>query len=859
MTAGAALVPALQGAAQAAASGPGHENATITVVGAFVGLMVVAALVDVVAKRLSVPFTVALVVAGALIGALADRWALLAPVAAWAVTPEAVFFVFLPTLIFQSAFHLDARALRANLAPTLLLAVPGLLVSTGLIGAVMHTAGPWVGLPLAWPEALLLGSILSATDPVAVISLFSQLGAPKRLTVLVEGESLFNDATAIVISRIILGVIAAGVFTPGAVIDGALEFGAVFFGGLLVGAVLAVLAGTFIGRIRSDAFLEITATTVLAYLSFYVAEHTLRLSGVMAVVAAGVLIGGWGQTKISPSVSTYLEHFWDYMAGVANALIFLLVGLTVDVSALVDALPVLVWVVGAMLVSRALVIFSLVPLSCRIANSEPVSRSYQAVMYWGGLRGAIALAIALSLPETLAARDTFITLATGAVLFTLLVQGLTVGRVVKHFGLDIPSVADRVARLEGRIAAKLNALQQLPRLQEGGLFPPRVGADVRDEMEGEVEELRGELESMRHRALDPATEGRLLLLRSFATEKKLYYEMFTRGHLSEGAYRDLAHSMAVQADAVRHGSSLPEATLHPPMGERLEAAAIRVLEKVPGCGPLAERFRELDAERDYEVAWGRFQGDGRVIEDLEAHARTDAHRPEVVGDVIAQYRYWREASRRRLDQTAELFPEFVSAAQRRLAGRLAIQAERETIEERARAGSLPEGVAESILSDLDHKLAALRSSKAGAFATEPEELLREVPFFEGLPTSEFSRVTERLKRRTAPADDVIVRQGSKGSSLFLIARGVVRVTRSDDGEETDVATLLAGDFFGEMALLHGGVRTATCRAVTPCALWELERGDLDSVLESCPAMRTALERADERRRSELQDAGADLA
>jgi CPA1 family monovalent cation:H+ antiporter len=323
-----AFVRVLQGSSQAGTVAE-HTSPVVSLVGAFVGLLVIAAIVDAVAKRIKVPFSVALVVAGAFLAWWAERWSVLGPIGALDITPEAVFFVFLPTLIFQSAFHLDARALRANLVPTLVLAIPGLLISTGLIGAIMMAAGPSVGVPLTWPEALLLGSILSATDPVAVISLFSQLGAPKRLTILVEGESLFNDATAIVISRIILGVIAVGAFSSETLVSGATEFVLVFFGGLIVGATLALIAGLIIGRVRSDAFLEITATTVLAYLSFYVAEHNLHLSGVMAVVAAGVLIGGWGKTKISPSVAGYLEHFWDYVAGVANALIFLLVGLTV--------------------------------------------------------------------------------------------------------------------------------------------------------------------------------------------------------------------------------------------------------------------------------------------------------------------------------------------------------------------------------------------------------------------------------------------------------------------------------------------------------------------------------------------------
>ena len=163
-----------------------------------------------------------------------------------------------------------------------------------------------------------------------------------------------------------------------------------------------------------------------------------------------------------------------------------------------------------------------------------------------------------------------------------------------------------------------------------------------------------------------------------------------------------------------------------------------------------------------------------------------------------------------------------------------------------------------MLQDMRRELKALRSSQAGKLAVDPEELLKKVPFFEGLPREEFQRVAERLKRRTAPSGDAIVKQGEKGSSLFLLARGVVRVTREEDGASIDLATLMAGNFFGEMALLHGVVRTATCRAVTPCALYELGRADFDAVLETCPAMAEALEEADERRRDELREAGADI-
>lgn len=850
------LFPTLQGAA-GQVEAVGHDSQVVALVGAFVGLMVVAAMVSALAKRMNIPFTVALVVAGALLGALADRIALLAPVGALEVTPEAVFFVFLPTLIFQSAFHLDARALRENLGPTLTLAVPGLLISTALIGVIMHFASPTVGLTITWPEALLLGSILSATDPVAVIGLFSQLGAPKRLTVLVEGESLFNDATAIVLSRIILGIVAAGTFTSGALTTGGLQFLAVFFGGILIGWILALAAGLVIGSVRSDAFIEITVTTVLAYLSFYVAEHHLGLSGVMAVVAAGVVMGGWGKAKISPSVAGYLEHFWDYLAGVANALIFLLVGLTVNVGELVDALPILAWVVAAMLISRAAVIYTLVPVAGRLPGAEPIDRRYQTVMYWGGLRGGIALAIALSLPESLGNKHLFVTLATGAVLFTLLVQGLTIEGVVRHFGLHVPPLSDRVARLEGLIAAKSRTLTEIPMLQAGGLFAPRVAEGVEERARGSITELRAELDRLRSEELDQSEERRLLYLRSFGEETTTYYRMFTRGHLTEKAYRALAHSIELQIESVRHGGRRPEFTVYRPAGARFEAVLHKTLARIPGLAGLAEDLRAARAARDYEIAWARFHGNAGVLEDLSEIGDTLDLQPDIVDELRASYQYWHANARSRLDQIAEAFPEFVSATQDRLGHRLALHAERDAIQEKARAGTIPPGLAETMLDEMARELETLRPSHGAKLAVDPEELLLKVPFFKDLPSSEVQMVVESLRRRTAPIGEAIVTQGERGSSLFLIARGVVRVTRSDDDGERDIATLMAGDFFGEMALLHGGLRMATCRAVSPCALYEMRREDVDSVSGRCASVAEALEEADRVRRAQLEQVATD--
>ncbi|NIR80252.1 MAG: cyclic nucleotide-binding domain-containing protein, partial [Gemmatimonadetes bacterium] len=348
-----------------------------------------------------------------------------------------------------------------------------------------------------------------------------------------------------------------------------------------------------------------------------------------------------------------------------------------------------------------------------------------------------------------------------------------------------------------------------------GLFSRTIAAEVEQRNRSALERERGALAELREEALDRDEERRLLYLRCFAAERHQYYRMLSLGHLSERAYRNLTHSLDLQIEGVRHEGRIPEFTLHPPSGERVETMLYRVLERVPGLRGRVERLRAVRAARDYEVAWARYRGDERALRDLSELAETIGAREDVVEELRAYYSYWYEQARARLDQTAELFPEFVSTAQRRLADRLALQAGEDEIRERVVAGTIPEGVARVMLADMRAELATLRASKPDKLLVGPEELLKKVPFFRRLPLEEFREVAKRLRLRTAPTGDRIVTQGRPGSSLYLIARGVVRVTRKDDGVVHDVATLMAGDFFGEMALLHGGRRRATCRAVTP--------------------------------------------
>ncbi len=809
-------------------------------------LLLVAALIQMVVRRIRLPFSVALVLVGMGLAALADHYpgklALLGDIE---LSSDLVLYVFLPTLVFESAYNLDARLLRHNISAVLLLAVPGLLLSTALIGILLSLLTP---IPLV--PALLLGAILSATDPVAVIALFKKLGAPQRLTVLVEGESLFNDATALVLSRILVGVLLAGGLSWGEVGQGVVDFVLHFFGGYTVGWALARLTGTVLGWVRSDSFVEITLTTILAYGAFLIAEEALHLSGVLATMAAGLTLGGWGRVKVSSPVREYMEHFWEYLAFIANALVFLLVGLRVDPGALLEAAPLIAWTLLAMLISRASVVYGLMPLVGRMPGEQPVARNYQTVMVWGGLRGAIALAIVMSLPY-FELRESFTAIVMGAVLFTLLVQGLTMQPLIHRLGLDHPPLADRLADAEVELESLRRALQQLPALVSGGLFSRPIASHLEGLYRERLEVAESEMSRLRSGELDRDQELRLLYLRAFAKERSVYNEMYSRGHLSEGAQRELSLVLDLQMDALRYHGRFEHVHSHRVRRFAEHKLYHLLLDRFALFAPLAEGLRQVRIARDYEELWGHYQGSEQVLDYLSELAELEGTPAELVEEVASRYRRWRQMAREKLDRSADLFPEFVAAMQERLGMRLLLLTQAETARERAEEGALPGPQAERIEERVYHQLENLRGQVARPIEMHPEELLRRTPLLHGLGRKEIAALVPRLHRLTRSEDELIVEQGSEGDSLFIIARGVVAVERPDETEHSlRLGTLMAGDIFGESSLLHGSPRNADVRCVSPCLLYELRREDMLELMEEHPDIRRLMERTEQARSSE---------
>ena len=380
-------------------------------------LLFVAALVAILTRRLHVPYSVGLVVAGM---ALA-----LTPVGPrLTITPELIYQLLLPPLIFEAAIQIPWKPFRRELPLLLVLVTLGVGLAAALVAGGMHWLAGW-----SWIGAALFGVLIAATDPVAVIAAFKEVKVEERLHLLVEAESLLNDGVA-ALGFAVLVAIAAGASVGPLAISSNLVV--IALGGAACGLAVGGAALLIAGR-TSDPLVEITLTMLAAYGAFLLAEH-FHMSGVLAALAAGILIGNLGSLgSISHEGRPAILAFWDVAAFLANSFVFLLIGSAVTRVPLIAALPLAMLATALSLLGRSLTVY---PLSLAFARTRlAVPWKYKHVLFWGGLRGALALALALALPTSVAERGQIITAAFLVVAFSIFVQGLTMKPLIRRLGL----------------------------------------------------------------------------------------------------------------------------------------------------------------------------------------------------------------------------------------------------------------------------------------------------------------------------------------------------------------------------------------------------------------------------------------
>ncbi len=516
-------------------------------------LLAAATFVGIVTRRLRLPYTVGLVLIGLSLGLINREhiFALPGPVPDLVmfiesnITPEFILGLLVTPLIFEAAFHLNWNDLRRDIGYILALAIPGVAITTFLVGALIFWGGQFFDLSLAFPVALLFGAMMAPTDPVSVIALFRYLGVPKRLQIIMEGESLFNDGTSIVFFSLVLGIATAVTQSQNSSqLQIGLQFIAEFFrvsgGGLIVGLFLGWMVSQIIS-IVDDHLIETTLTTVLAFGAFLIAE-IFHVSGVLAVVAAGLVNGNVGPKGMSPTTRILVTNFWEYAAFLSNSMIFLLIGIEIDLGTLISKWQPTLLAICAVLLSRLVVVYG----TSWMANN--ISLKYQHIMFWGGLRGAISLVLALSIPLQASWRIDLQNMTFGVVLFTILFQGITMRPLVRRLHIiERSEMQEEYERRHARAVSARAAFDHLQKLYQQGLISTHTWNLLRHPMKEHTNTLAEAVKDVMQ--IDPLVEAEELdtiRRETLRAERSTLIGLLTDGIISEETYSQLARQIDLQ-------------------------------------------------------------------------------------------------------------------------------------------------------------------------------------------------------------------------------------------------------------------------------------------------------------------------
>lgn len=653
-------------------------------------------------KRTVLPYTVGLFAFGLVVGLL-DRVGIFTDGSlfkasidfAGNIDPDLILYLFLPILIFDAAYELDVHIFRKTLTNATLLSVPGMVIAMALTGLLM------MGIQLFapqyvewnWTHALMFGALISATDPVAVVALLRELGVSKRFSTLVDSESMFNDGTGIVLFMLFFGTFTA---TGGANAP-VMDFVYIVLGGVLLGVVLGWLCLWFITRSKSDAMIQNSAIMVSAYVTFFLAQSYLGVSGVIALVGYGVVIAYYGRPRISPEVNRFMQEFWEMATYAANTLIFILVGVVIalQVHATWMDFVVLILVYIGINVVRMLMIAIFYPIMKR--SGYGLSKREAVILCWGGLRGALGLTLALMVSYTLpipeSVRQQILFLTAGIVTLTLTVNATTIGWFLNKLGLT--GVSKAKTYLNYTIHRQLceNTERYYHELQENDALQGADWAKVAGFLPVSEQAPEGAV-----RVQDLMADIRLRVLDK---ERTRYWQLYEKGILS--------------ADSLRRLQTAVE-ELYDVDGKRplYERAKLLELPKLPLYLRWKKRSREVlyrwvDRHHStvfvavYDVARGLVHAQRTsltLLDELETSGSFSAEDMQKLEMLREEVRRNIDDSQAIMDMIAEHYPSSYRLAITQKAIRMLISNEHETISQMLHEGLVTPDDVQSMVEDI---------------------------------------------------------------------------------------------------------------------------------------------------------------
>lgn len=776
----------------------------ISVLG-FTLLLALVAATEPIARRVGLPLSIGLVIVGTALG-FALKGEQLALGASLTISSDAFLYLFLPILLFETAIDIDVRRLLADIGPILLLAVAAVLACTVVVGFSLAAISNY-GLV----TCLLLAAIVSTTDPVAVVALFRNLSVPHRLTLLVEGESLFNDAAAIALFSVLMAMLTQGTGDWG---NAATTFLGGFSGGMLVGLVLAVLSTHLLALLPGQRMAEVTVTVTVAYLAFVFGERVFHVSGVVAVVSAALVFSYDGRTRVSPETWSFLVRIWKQLGYWASSLLFLLAALRIPGMLSEARMPDIVMLVGLVLsalVARGIVVFGLMPLMSAVGMAQKVEFGLRLVILWGGLRGAVSLALALAVLEHPAVppdvKRLVATLVTAFVLFTLFVNGLTLRPLIRRLRIDRLSPIDRflrsraIAHSLGTVKQRLSAAGQQYRIDSaaqqslGDRYTQRL---EESEAAFETDNLLSEEERLRAALVAAARREQALHLQHY--RERIVSGRIVRNlvahayHLEDGArsegqrgferaaQRELAFPPLFRLAVEVHRRTGWQGWLASSLADRLEALLVGRATMHGLLGFAKDRIPEMLGQRAADALIAVLQQRLLGIEDAIAALRLQ------YGDFVEKMQICyleRAALRIEHAEYLRLFNEAVVS--------------REVLRE--------------LLRDLGGRWRGANRRPSLDLRLSPQAMLVRVPLFQTLAPAVLASIAATLKPRFVLPGERIISKGERGQEMFFIASGALEVALPGQTQR-----LGSGDFFGELALLTQVPRTADVTAMGFCEL-----------------------------------------
>ncbi len=739
-------------------------------------------------RKTSLPYTISLLVIGSLLGlvyrigdsssllALTEHNALAIFVEAigWAghIDPHLIFYIFLPTLIFEAAFSMHVHTFKKSFTNAFILAVPGIIVALILTGAfAMLIKGLSIGLgQWTWPISLMFGVIISATDPVAVVSILKEVGASKKLATLIEGESLFNDGTAIVIFMVLLASITGSTEGNNAIV----EFVRVVLGGVAVGVTVGWLVVTWLKRVFNDALFEITVVVGAAYLAFFVAEYFLHISGVLALVAFGVMMAGIGRTRVSPQVAHFLHEFWELAAFIANTLIFLIVGVVIAlrVSFTVKDFLILILIYIAILVVRAIVLLIFYPLMKRIGYG--LSPKDGVVAWWGGLRGAIGLALALivSSEESInqEVRTQILSLTAGIVFLTSLINATTIKLLIEKLGLAKVGAA-RAQLLNHTISMlRKGGETEISKLKENRFMS---GADweLVEQFLPNVQQISAE-----DKPVNTLFETRKRML---LKEKESYWRQFSEGLLTSSAVQNLSdeidHLLDLNGEvSLAQRKDLEQMWTNPKILAKLQT--------IPIFGGFWEKRFYRKLALSYDCARGFVMANEENLKSLSSliiglstgtdQLSNEVERITALEDEINENRIMGLTFLRNLKDT---YPEVYHAIETQIASRSLLNHQMATIQKIEKQGRLEPADSSNLEAVIQSQMKQIIDSPPQIKTNKASRYLKSISSFAALNESVFESLSALFHEKVYPVGSILVSEDAQSEGFMIILRGSARI------------------------------------------------------------------------------------